>query len=133
MQTFGHRLAWLLKERGVNQTTAAQRAGISGASFSDWVNDHVQPANIKAEPLLRAAQFLRADPYWLLMGAGTAPAAHAPAVRAAEPAPRYAEQGWPFEQIDRRRLGDLPRDDLMRLEGAWLLMARQLGLDVGRR
>lgn len=133
MQTFGQRLAWLLKERGVNQAFAAQRAGISGASFSDWVNDHVQPGGVKAEPLLRAAQFLRADPYWLLLGAGSAPEGQPTAARAAEPPARYATPRWPFDSIDRHRLGDLPHDDLMRLEGAWLLVARQLGLDVGRR
>jgi hypothetical protein len=31
------------------------------------------------------------------------------------------------------RLAALPRADLLRLEGAWLLVARQLGVDVIRR
>lgn len=127
---FAARLADAIRAAGITQAELARHAGVSGASVSDWVRGVTDPTHIKAVPLLKAAACLRVSAEWLLFGAGTPPP-HAPQ-RAREPEAIYAVP-WPFDAIDRQRLAALPRADLLRLEGAWLLVARQLGVDVIRR
>lgn len=46
------------------------------------------------------------------------------------PSPAYA---WPFEELDLALVNGLSRADLLRLEGAWLLTAAQLGFSLGKR
>jgi hypothetical protein len=52
-------------------------------------------------------------------------------VQAAESTPRYND--WPFEVIDLAVLRGLKATELARIEGAWLLVAKQLGYSVEKR
>lgn len=45
----------------------------------------------------------------------------------------HAELTWPFGQLDLALICELPLEDRLRLEGAWLLSARQLGLNLAKR
>ncbi len=46
------------------------------------------------------------------------------------PSPGYA---WPFEKLDLALVNGLSSVDLLRLEGAWLLAAAQLGFSLSKR
>lgn len=130
MSTFGKRLAACIDERGTKPAELARKAGITGASVSDWVHDKVQPDHVKAAPLLRAAAFLHVNPSWLLLGRGSKHP-EAPAVlHAAEPPARY--RAWPFEGIDPELVARLTPREVIQIEGAWLLAARQLGFTLGK-
>lgn len=131
MSRFADRLKACIDARHTSQAEVARAAGVSGASMSDWVNDKTQAEHIKAEPLLRAAAFLHVSPMWLLTGKG-ARQPHAPTVlQASEGAPRYAD--WPFEVIDLAVLRSLKTTELARIEGAWLLVAKQLGYSLEKQ
>jgi transcriptional regulator with XRE-family HTH domain len=131
MTRFADRLRACIDERHTSQAELARAAGVSGASMSDWVNDKTQAEHIKAEPLLRAAAFLNVSPMWLLTGKG-ARQPHAPTVlQAAEGAPKYAD--WPFEVIDLAVLRSLKATELARIEGAWLLVAKQMGYSLEKQ
>jgi transcriptional regulator with XRE-family HTH domain len=131
MSRFADRLKACIEERNTSQAEVARAAGVSGASMSDWANDKTQADHIKAEPLLRAAAFLHVNPMWLLTGKG-ARQQHAPTVlQAAEGAARYTD--WPFEVIDLAVLRSLRPTERARIEGAWLLAAKQLGFSVEKR
>jgi transcriptional regulator with XRE-family HTH domain len=131
MSSFADRLKACIAERNTSQAEVARAAGVSGASMSDWANDKTKADQLKADPLLRAAAFLRVHPMWLLTGKGQREA-HAPTVL---PPPDALPQhdDWPFEIIDLAVLRGLKRTDLARLEGAWLLAAQQLGYAIGKR
>lgn len=125
---FAARLAQAVAAAGVTQAQLARRCGVSAASVSDWMRGVTGADHVKAAPLLRAAAYLGVPAEWLLFGTGRAPGAGAPPV-AREPEAVY-DAGWPFSSIDRRRIVALPEPDRLRLKGAWLLVARQLGVDV---
>lgn len=132
MKTFGDRLKACLGERNTSQAELARHAGITSASVSEWVNDKVRPDNVKAEPLLKAAAFLGVRPLWLLVGRGPRALDAASVLQIAEPQPRpYV--GWPFETIELDQLLKLRPNELARIEGAWLLAARQLGFSLAKR
>lgn len=131
MPTFADRLATAIANRKTSQAEVARKAGVSAASISDWARAVTGPANIKAEPLLRAAAFLNVNPMWLLTGKGTSALASATVLVVEEPRGGYAH-AWPFTQIDVTRVSGLQRDDLMRLEGAWLHAAAQLGFALSK-
>lgn len=59
---------------------------------------------------------------------------HAPAFRplTREPEPDYHVVTWPFPNLDQTKIRRLSRDDLLRLEGALLLAAAQIGLDIAK-
>lgn len=53
---------------------------------------------------------------------------------AREPEVNYAVgPRWPFDNIDARKIQSLPRDDLLRLEGALLSVAASLGVDIRKQ
>lgn len=131
MSRFADRLKACIEDRRTSQAEVARAAGVSGASMSDWANDKTQAAHIKAEPLLRTAAFLHVNPMWLLTGKG-ARQQHAPTVlQAVEGALRYSD--WPFEVIDLAVLRSLKATELARIEGAWLLVAKQLGYSLEKQ
>lgn len=68
-------------------------------------------------------------PGWADLGA--APTRAASTLVAREEAAHYTS-GWPFDGIDQAAVGRLARDDLLRLEGAFLLAAGQLGYRISR-
>ena len=132
MTTFGGRLKECIDQRNSSQAELARQSGITPASVSDWVNDKVQTDKVKAEPLLKAASFLRVRPLWLLLGRGPRALDAGNALQAAEPAPP-AYVGWPFEAIDLSQLLRLRPNELARVEGAWILAAQQLGFSLAKR
>jgi transcriptional regulator with XRE-family HTH domain len=51
----------------------------------------------------------------------------------ATPLPTRSSATWPFAAIDPRKINRLSRDDLLRLEGAMLSIALQLGVDIRKQ
>lgn len=47
--------------------------------------------------------------------------------------PVYGASSWPFSRIDIALVNKLAPDDLLRLEGAWLAAASQLGFSLDKR
>lgn len=130
MRTFGERLLTCIADKGTTQAEVARKAGISAASVSEWATDKVQTQNIKAEPLLKAAAFLEVSPTWLLAGRGPRDAKVLTVVAAGESQPRYS--GWPFDQLDATLVRKLRPEELLRVEGAWILAAKQLGFSLAK-
>ena len=130
MRTFAERLLQCIDDVKTSQAEVARKAGISGASISEWATGKVQPSNVKAEPLLKAAAFLQVNPMWLLLGRGQRDVAAATVLALAEPTARY--QPWPFEGIDQDLLRGLTARQIVQVEGAWLLAAKQLGFSLGK-
>lgn len=133
MRTFAERLLISIEDRKTSQAEVARKAGISGASVSDWATGKVQPDHIKAAPLLKAATFLQVEPLWLLLGIGRRSTHSAPALSltATEPAPSYRD--WPFDGIDQKLVAKLQPREVIQIEGAWLLAAKQLGFSLGKQ
>jgi len=131
MSTFAERLKLYIDLRGSSPAKLARAAGIKAPSMTAWLDNSTKPENVKAAPLLRAAAHLHVDPHWLITGRGRPePAAGA----AAEPAPpRYGGPAWPFEAIDFELVAKLTPREIIQIEGAWLLAARQLGFSLGKR
>lgn len=129
MRTFGERLVQCIADRHTNQAEVARKAGISGASLSEWATDKVKAQNVKAEPLLKAAAFLQVGPLWLLTGRGQRDALIEPFV-VAEQTPSY--QTWPFDGIDPALVAQLKPREVVQIEGAWLLAAKQLGFSLAK-
>jgi len=73
MDTFGKRLQWAMKKENVGIPEIAKVGKVSRATIYQWIDgttvDH------KADPLLRIANRLKTNPYWLEMGIGTPDAA----------------------------------------------------------
>jgi transcriptional regulator with XRE-family HTH domain len=128
MPTFAERLNACIEERHTTAARVARSAGISGASMSDWTTNKTHASNLKAEPLLRAAAFLEVNPMWLLTGRGSKHPGSAPVALAAEQTAFYG--AWPFEVLDYATVRQLKPNELSRLEGAWLLVAKQLGFSL---
>lgn len=68
MSTLSDRIKLAMDEKPCKAADVARAAGIKEASVSDWVNDVTK--TLKAEPALKAAQFLRVSPFWLVLGKG---------------------------------------------------------------
>lgn len=130
MTTFAARVIECLGIQAKTQADLARAAGVSGASISDWVNEITQPDNLKAAPLLRAAAFLQVNPMWLLTGKGHRSPTAATVLSIQQPTAAYAT--WPFEVLDLGLVSSLDRSDRMRLEGAWILTAKQLGFSLAK-
>ena len=131
MTTFAARVLDCIEARKTSQAALARAAKVSPASISDWARAVTQPENLKAEPLLRAAAFLEVNAMWLLTGKGQR-APQAPTVLTVEqPLAKYSH--WPFDALDQALVHDLERDDLLRLEGAWLHAAALLGFSLAKQ
>lgn len=65
---FGERLKEARIKKGLTQESVAEAAGISRVSVVQWEKGETK--NAKGEYLLRAAQLLDINPYWLVFGEG---------------------------------------------------------------
>lgn len=132
MRTFAERLLSSIEDRKTSQAEVARKAGISGASVSEWATGKVQPGHVKAEPLLKAANFLQVNPLWLLLGVGrrSPDVGGTPTLAATEPTPTYRQ--WPFDGIDPALVAQLKPREVIQIEGAWLLAAKQLGFSLAK-
>ncbi len=71
MNTLGQRLAIAMKKAGHPRPADLARAAASTtATISNWLNDHVSPAHLKAEQLFRIADAAKLDARELLYGVG---------------------------------------------------------------
>ena len=69
MNTLGQRLAAAMKKAGHPRPADLARAADSTtATISNWLNDHVSPAHVKAEQLFRIADAAKLDARELLYG-----------------------------------------------------------------
>nr|WP_239530073.1 transcriptional regulator [Stenotrophomonas maltophilia] len=69
MNTLGQRLSIAMKKAGHPRPADLARAADSTtATISNWLNDHVSPAHVKAEQLFRIADAAKLDARELLYG-----------------------------------------------------------------
>jgi transcriptional regulator with XRE-family HTH domain len=69
-ETLADRLRELLDQRGLNQTHAAERAGIPLATLNKWIHQGDKAANPSAENLVALKEALNVSIDWLLTGDG---------------------------------------------------------------
>ncbi len=69
-QTLAHRLRTVLEQLGLNQTHAAERAGIPLATLNKWINQSDKAPNPSAENLIALKQAFNVSIDWLLTGEG---------------------------------------------------------------
>jgi len=69
-ETLADRLRHILEQRGLNQTHAAERAGIPLATFNKWINHADRAPNPSAENLLALRDAFNVSLDWLLTGEG---------------------------------------------------------------
>jgi transcriptional regulator with XRE-family HTH domain len=69
-ETLADRLRELLEQRGLNQTHAAERAGIPLATLNKWIHQGDKAANPSAENLVALKEALNVSIDWLLTGDG---------------------------------------------------------------
>ena len=70
MNTVAERLAYALAIRGMTQSELARRAGVTRGTISNVMKGVAK--NFTAEVSLKVARALDVDPYWLVLGEGTA-------------------------------------------------------------
>jgi transcriptional regulator with XRE-family HTH domain len=68
--TLAHRLRIVLERLGLNQTQAAERAGIPLATLNKWLNQSEKGPNPSSENLLALKQAFNVSIDWLLTGEG---------------------------------------------------------------
>ena len=130
MVSFGTRIRAVISERQTSQAAVAKRAGISAGAVSEWVHDITSPDNVKAAPLLKATAYLGVNAQWLLTGKGARDDGRVALEVAESPPPQYS--AWPFEVLDYGLVRQLRPLELARVEGAWLLAAKQLGFSLAK-
>jgi transcriptional regulator with XRE-family HTH domain len=69
-QTLADRLRELLEQRGLNQTHAAERAGIPLATLNKWIHQGDKAPNPSAENLIALKDAFNVSIDWLLTGEG---------------------------------------------------------------
>jgi len=109
-ETLAHRLRKVLEDLGLNQTQAADRAGIPLATLNKWINQSERAPNPSAENLIALKRAFHVSIDWLLTGDG---------VR--EPMPSFADVLSRLTQWLRSSIGsgalDPNRIDVVRPEG----------------
>lgn len=127
--SYGERLEEAMKRAGVSRRELAEHLGISVQAVGQVLLGDTKAMDAVSHT--RTFMFLGCDPLWLATGTragpGTAP------MRVQEPGAGYAAAAALLEQIDWTAVRALKRDDLLRLEGAWLVAAAQLGHAIGKR
>lgn len=68
MSTLSDRIKLAMDEKQCKAADVARAAGVKEASVSDWVNNVTK--SLKAEPAIKAAQYLGVSPFWLVLGKG---------------------------------------------------------------
>ncbi len=69
-ETLAHRLRTVLEQLGLNQTHAAEKAGIPLATLNKWINQSDKAPNPSAENLIALKQAFNVSIDWLLTGEG---------------------------------------------------------------
>lgn len=117
------------------QNAIAKAAGVSEPSVSAWFTGATKPDQIKAEPLLRAAQFLRVRPEWLVFGTGpmVTKAILEEGMVAAPLEPLTRRPPWPFPGVDEARVAKAKIEHRRLLSGALLVAAGEIGIDIRKR
>lgn len=106
------------KDSAGKRAVLAQLCGVKPQAVSGWL----RTGRITKKNLEIAADFFGHGPSFVRSGG-----------RVRElPSPAYAA-AWPFARLDLALVGKLARDDLLRLEGAWILAAQQLGFSLAKR
>lgn len=105
-----HRLRIVLEQQGLNQTQAAERAGIPLATLNKWINQSDKAPNPSAENLIALKEAFNVSIDWLLTGEGLR-----------EPIPSFAEvltrlMKWLQSSVGEGAL-DPQRIDIIRPEG----------------
>lgn len=103
----GKRITEARADKGVSLQVLAERLGVAKATVGHWESGQ---RTIKHHDLACLSVALDVSPDHLLLGRSI----------------------WPFEGIDPRKIARLEADDLMQLQGALLLAAGQIGLDIGK-
>lgn len=125
--TYGDRLQRAMDDAKVDRKMLAERLKISVQAVGQVINGDTKAFD--AQNHTKAFLYLGCDPLWLSSGHYAAPLITR--VVAREP----AATAWHdrFKALDFALVNELARDDLLRLEGAWLLAAKQLGFSLGKR
>jgi transcriptional regulator with XRE-family HTH domain len=107
METFADRLQDALDKHHEkpSQADLARAAGIKSSSMAGWMTGNTSAANVKAQPLIQAAAFLRVRPQWLLDGRGSRNVHSSSSGSVREP--EVAWDAWPFHSIKRSRFDRL--------------------------
>jgi transcriptional regulator with XRE-family HTH domain len=69
-ETLAHRLRTVLEQLGLNQTHAAEKAGIPLATLNKWINQSDRAPNPSAENLIALKHAFNVSIDWLLTGEG---------------------------------------------------------------
>jgi transcriptional regulator with XRE-family HTH domain len=109
-ETLAHRLRTVLEQLGLNQTQAAERAGIPLATLNKWINQSDKAPNPSAENLIALKHAFNISIDWLLTGQGLR-----------EPIPSFADvltrlMNWLRSSVGSGAL-DPHRIDIVRPEG----------------
>ncbi|WP_019397253.1 helix-turn-helix domain-containing protein [Pseudoxanthomonas sp. GW2] len=112
--TLGQRLAHRMAERSMHAAELARRAKTTEATISNWLNDNVQLAHVKAMQLFNIANALEIDPQYLLTG-------EAPkAAKVHEPGAEYGSQELKRETLTLAIQLATEADDALRERGRTL-------------
>jgi transcriptional regulator with XRE-family HTH domain len=136
MSSLAARLKSVFDAARHSQAEIARVCQVKPSSVADWFSG--ESKNIKAIPLLRAAAYLDVNPLWLAAGEGPKRSRAATPYESGEPMPAHAArerapEGDIFQMVDFGKIRKLRKDQLHRLEGALLLTAAQLQLDIEKR
>lgn len=69
MELLKDRMRWALKRAGISQAALARAVGVKAPSVNAWCSGETK--TIEGENLMRAAQALKVNPYWLATGKGS--------------------------------------------------------------
>jgi transcriptional regulator with XRE-family HTH domain len=129
--TYSDRLRTAMNNANVSPAQLSEHLGVTRGSVSLVLNG--KSSSFSALNHVKTALYLKCDSLWLANGSR----AYAPI---APPAPHHVGENsnikpwaWPFKTIEFARVNKLGHDELMRLEGAWLLTAKQLGFDIAKQ
>lgn len=114
-ETVFERVLRKARDRGWSQSDLAERLGLSPQNITNWKSRGIPP-----ERYVGIADALSCSLDELL--------GRTRYVSGEEPVPRT----WPYSELDERKFRTLDTRQAARLEGAILLAAAQLGLDVKR-
>jgi transcriptional regulator with XRE-family HTH domain len=127
MSTLASRVQKAFDPNRHTKAELARKARVKAPSVNAWFSGDT--LTLKAEPLVRAAAYLEVNALWLATGEGPMRAA----LTAAEPAAAYQRPPWPFPGLQESEICSLDRDTILRLEGAMLITAQAVGVQVGNR
>jgi transcriptional regulator with XRE-family HTH domain len=137
MSSLAARLKSVFDPAKHSQAEIARVCEVKPSSVADWFSG--ESKSIKAVPLLKAAAYLDVSPLWLAAGEGPKrprPGAYPPAEPATVLTAREraaTPESEIFPMLDFGKIRKLRKDQLHRLEGALLLTAAQLQLDIEKR